>query len=129
MKVLRAITLNMPPSCRNLRDAGKLLHKWRSYLQASGCIAFVGGLFQHLDASGKSQFHAHLTLLSDLPNETLSNTWKKLTRLPKWSCVIKPIYDFDGWLNYAFSKNVNEAVKWRVSRYREEFLQQAGIFQ
>lgn len=128
---LQAVTLNLPPSCRSIRDAGKMLHKWRVFLQASGNIGFTGGIFKSMDSKGSIEYHAHLIVLTNITGETLKRIWLKITKLPVYSVpyLMKPIYDLDGWLRYIYEKNAKESLDYRLTRFREEHLIQAAVFQ
>lgn len=129
-KDLLAVTLNLPPDCRSIRNAGKLLHKWAAFLRPSGNIGFTGGIFKNVNREGIIEYHAHLIVMTDISDETIKRIWLKITKLPASTVpyLMRPIYDLDGWLRYIYEKNIKESLDYRLTRFREEYLQQSSVF-
>jgi hypothetical protein len=125
-------TLRVPASVKSIRQANRLLHRWRFCIQAIGQIGFTGGIFQGRDTFGKPSIHIHLLLAVDAPEERLkelSEIWERITRLPQKALVLEQISDLEKWLlQYIYRKNAEEADDYRLVYYREQLLKPTGIF-
>jgi hypothetical protein len=123
-----ALTLNYPSSVKTLRAASQLLHKWRFYCSSVGTISFAGTiLFQARDTFGKPSLHAHLCLMTTIPEKRiheLANNWTKITKLSLSSVDIDLVRDLAKFINYTFFINVEKSDNYKMVYYRQEFLKE-----